>query len=127
MRYLLDTHTVIWVAENSPRLSETAAKTILDTNSNIYVSIVSAWEVAIKCSLGKLKVDGGVSEFFRIIRENGFLILPINAAYVECVQRLPFIHRDPFDRMLVATAATEGMTIVTADKNIFEYGVPCIW
>jgi PIN domain nuclease of toxin-antitoxin system len=127
MRCLLDTHAVIWLAENSSRLSTNAARAILDTENTIYVSVVSAWEVAIKCSIEKLKLDGGVSEFYRMISDNGFALLPIAKQHLECLQSLPFHHRDPFDRLLVATAAAESLIVITSDENITRYGVPVIW
>ena len=127
MRNIIDTHAVIWFAINAPQLSETAKKTILSPSSENFVSIVSAWEVSIKISMGKLNLDGGVSEFFRIIYENGFELLPIKEEYIKEVEILPFLHRDPFDRMLIASAISEGMNLVTADTNIHAYNISCIW
>jgi PIN domain nuclease of toxin-antitoxin system len=127
MKCLLDTHTVIWLAENSPKLSQVAVRTILDPGNKIYVSIASAWEVAIKCSIGKLKLSGGVLEFFQMIDCNGITVTPISSQSLECLQELPLLHRDPFDRLLVATAITECMTIISADTNISLYGASVIW
>ena len=127
MDYLLDTHTVLWLAENASQLSDTAKQAIFDTDKKKYVSIASAWEVAIKCSLGKLEIEGGTNEFFRILDENGFILLPVEREYVECVQSLPFIHRDPFDRMIIASALSERLCLVTADESIHAYNVPYIW
>jgi PIN domain nuclease of toxin-antitoxin system len=127
MNHLLDTHTVLWCAANSTRLSETARKTVLDPDGHCFVSIVSAWEVAVKSSIGKLRLAGGVAEFHRIVDENGFVILPIKRKYLEIVETLPFHHRDPFDRMLVAAAMSEGMRLVTADMNMRLYAVDCVW
>ena len=127
MNYLLDTHTVLWHAENSVKLSENARNALSDTEGHWFVSTASAWEVAIKVSLGKMKFDGGVSEFFRMIEENGFIVLPVRRKHVELVETLPFHHRDPFDRMLVATAIFEKMRIVTADANVRLYAADCIW
>ncbi|MDR1358061.1 MAG: type II toxin-antitoxin system VapC family toxin [Coriobacteriales bacterium] len=126
MRYLLDTHIVLWFAQNSPRLSSNAAQIILDTDNTICVSVVSAWEVAIKCSIEKLRLEGGVSEFFRMVSVNGFTLLPIARQHLEYLQSLPFCHRDPFDRLLVATAVVEGLTVITADEDIARYPVPLI-
>ena len=127
MRYLLDTHVVIWVAINSSALSKAATQTILSPENKLYISIASAWEVAIKVSKGNLRLDGGVSEFFNIIYQNGFELLPISKDQVKCLETLPFIHRDPFDRLLIATALTENLTIITADENIHKYDVQWIW
>jgi PIN domain nuclease of toxin-antitoxin system len=127
MKCLLDTHTIIWLATNSDRLSDSAKRAILDAENECSVSIASAWEVAVKCSLGKLRLEGGVSEFFRIISENGFSLIPIKSEHIECVEALPFHHRDPFDRLLVASAVTEEMSVITADENLPKYGIPVIW
>lgn len=127
MKYLLDTHVVLWLATNSPFLSETAKRAILDNNNEKYVSIVSAWEVAIKLGTQKLQLDGGLAEFFRMIDENGFLLLGIEREYLHDVQSLPFFHKDPFDRLLVATANVEKLTLISIDDNIQKYDVNWIW
>ena len=93
----------------------------------MYVSIASAWEVAIKVSRKKLDFDGGVSEFLRMIRENRFELLPIKQEYMRIVETLPFLHRDPFDRLLISSAIVEGLTIITADEDIHKYDVRWIW
>ncbi|MDR0615359.1 MAG: type II toxin-antitoxin system VapC family toxin, partial [Synergistaceae bacterium] len=100
MNCLLDTHTVLWFAENSPKLSAAAKEAILHRDSLNFVSIVSAWELAIKISLGKMRIYGGVTEFFNIVESNGFLLLPIERKYIQKAETLPFVHRDPFDRIL---------------------------
>ena len=127
MKYLLDTHVVLWMAENSPNLSEKARQAILDVDSEKYVSIVSAWEVAIKLGTQKLRLDGGLTEFFRIVDNNGLIVLGLERQYLHVVQELPCFHRDPFDRMLVATAAAERMTLVSIDENIPKYAVSWLW
>jgi len=127
MDYLLDTHAVLWLAGDAAELSDAARQAIFDPDRKKYVSIASAWEVAIKCSLGKLEIDGGTAEFFRILDENSFILLPIEREHVKCVQALPFVHRDPFDRLLIASAISEGLCLVTADKNIHAYDVPYVW
>ena len=127
MKYLLDTHVVLWAAENSPMLSNKAKTAILDVKTEKYVSIVSAWEVAIKLGSGKLHLEGGLLEFFRIIDDNGFHELSVEREYLELISSLPDHHKDPFDRMLVATVLAEDMTLITADENIHRYGAPCLW
>jgi PIN domain nuclease of toxin-antitoxin system len=123
VNYLLDTHVVLWLAVNSEKLSEAAKAAIFDAASEKYVSIVSAWEVAIKLSVQKLQLEGGAAEFFHIVESNGFWLLPLTQAEIERVETLPWRHRDPFDRLLVATAQTRGMTLITADENIPKYDV----
>ncbi len=127
MKNLLDTHTVLWLAVNSSALSQTAKDAIFDPENESFVSLASAWEIAIKVSTGKLRLSGGVSEFFNIVHENGFELLPIKEEHVRCVETLPFLHRDPFDRILVASALSEEMLLLTADTNIRRYDVASLW
>ena len=127
MRYLLDTHVVLWVAENSPLLSEKAKNAVLDTTAEKYVSIVSAWEVAIKLGTKKLNFIGGLPEFFKIIDENGFTELSVERKYLPNITNLPYIHKDPFDRLIISTALAEDLTIITIDENTQKYEVDWIW
>jgi len=127
MKYLLDTHAFLWYFEDSDKLSETAASIIKDTNVQKYISVASLWEFAIKYSLGKLQFDGGLAHLREIIAKNGFVILPITQAYLAGIIHLPFIHHDPFDRLLVAVAQADEMTLLTADANIQKYGVLSVW
>lgn len=127
MKCLLDTHVVLWVAENSPMLSDIAKAAILDEDNEKYVSLASAWEIAIKLGTSKLRLDGGLPEFFRMIDENGFHTLALKREYLLNVSRLPDHHKDPFDRLLVATAITEGLTLITIDENIHKYSIHYIW
>ena len=127
MKYLLDTHVVLWMAENSPWLSDRAKQGILDNGSEKYVSIVSAWEVAIKLGTQKLRLEGGLTEFFRIVDDNGLIVLGLEREYLHAIQDLPFFHGDPFDRLLVATAVSEKMTLVSIDENIQKYAVSRLW
>jgi PIN domain nuclease of toxin-antitoxin system len=127
MKYLLDTHTVLWVAENSPLLTDLAKAAILDANTQKYVSIVSAWEVAIKLGNHKLHLAGGLQEFFRMIDDNGFFTLPLERKYLQLITDLPNYHKDPFDRLIAATAIIENMTLITIDEKIYQYDVSCLW
>jgi PIN domain nuclease of toxin-antitoxin system len=127
MNYLLDTHAVLWFLSNVEKLSKTALETILEPTSKKYVSIVSAWELAIKISLKKLDFEGGVENFFNVIEENGFELLYVKEEYIKQVETMPFHHRDPFDRILISTAMSENISIITADENIYKYNVNYIW
>jgi PIN domain nuclease of toxin-antitoxin system len=127
MKFLLDTHVVLWCALRPDKLSQTAKEILLDTNTDKYVSIVSAWEFTVKHSLNKLHLDGGVYGFFKILDENGFLLFGMEREYVHQLARLPFIHYDPFDRMLIATAVVEDQCLMTVDENIMKYDVVHIW
>lgn len=121
MKYILDTHIVLWLAENSPKLSDNAKSIILDTTNEKIVSVASCWEVCIKYSLNKLVLAGGTSEFYRIVNSNGFTLLPIEERHMTVVEALPFHHRDPFDRLLVGTAISDNLTLLTDDKQLFAY------
>ena len=127
MKYLLDTHVVLWLAENSPLLSEKVKTVILDESIEKYVSIASIWEVAIKLGNRKLQLDGGLPEFFRMIDDNGFFTLPIERKYLQLISNFPDYHKDPFDRLLMATAMTEDMTLITIDENIQKYDLIWLW
>jgi len=127
MRYLLDTHTAIWFCEGSDKLSKAAKEITYDSNSQLYVSMASLWEFTIKYSMGKLKFDGGLPKLCELLKQADFILLPITQVYLECLNDLQYIHRDPFDRLLVATAKVDEMTILTADENIYRYDVLTIW
>jgi len=126
-RYLLDTHTAIWFFNGDNDLSEKAKKIILDTSNSKYLSIASAWELAIKVGLEKIDFAGKTAGFIRLADANGFTIMPIKVSHLETYESLPFIHRDPFDRLLIATAISEQMTLITADGNIARYDVSKVW
>ena len=128
MNMLLDTHTALWWINEHERLSSKAKKILLSGNHTLNVSIVSAWEIAIKVSIGKMSgLKGGIHTFINTLENMPVRILPIHSRHIEAVETLPFIHRDPFDRLLIATAKAEGMTILTADENIPKYDVPSVW
>jgi PIN domain nuclease of toxin-antitoxin system len=125
--YLLDTHTPIWLFNGDDALSKTAKQLILDVSNSKYLSIASAWELAIKAGLGKIDFAGKSAGFLRLAEANGFIILPIKTSHLTTYESLPFIHRDPFDRLFIASAIAEQMTLITADENIARYDVPHIW
>ena len=125
--YLLDTHTAIWFFNGDKALSETANRIILDLSNTLYLSIVSAWELAIKINAGKLKFAGKAAGFLRLAQINDIIVIPIETKHLAIFEELPSIHRDPFDRLIIATAISEQMTVVTADENIARYNVPRIW
>jgi PIN domain nuclease of toxin-antitoxin system len=129
VRYLLDTHAILWFLEDSEKLSEQAAAVIEsgEAQNSMVISVVSLWEFAIKHSLGKLRFEGGVTNLRAMIDANGWEVLSIAQSHLEGLSDLPFLHRDPFDRLLIATALSEGMTIVTADENIRGYDVRWVW
>jgi len=125
-KYLLDTQVVLWIAENSPKISQ-EARQVLCKDDLKYVSIASAWEVAIKISKNNLDLIGGLAEFYKIIEYNEFQILPVKREYLFTLTDMAFIHKDPFDRLIVATAMVEEMTVITIDENIQKYDVAWVW
>jgi PIN domain nuclease of toxin-antitoxin system len=128
MKYLVDTCTLLWYFQASEKLPENITKIFFDEpNENLYVSIISIYEVAIKYSIGKLDFSGGVKELIRKIQDVGLSIIEIKKEYAEILENLPFIHKEPFDRMIIATAKYENMTILTADTKIHQYDVKTLW
>lgn len=125
MRLLLDTHALLWSLGSPDRLPTRVAKALRDPSNSVYVSAASAWEIAIKAALGKLK--GDVDEIIGAIAEVGFDELPVTLAHARRVRKLPAHHRDPFDRMLVAQALEEGLALVTHDGALDAYRVPIEW
>ncbi|WP_447974920.1 type II toxin-antitoxin system VapC family toxin [Nitrospira sp. Kam-Ns4a] len=128
MRLLLDTHVFLWWVEDAPELSAKARKGLADPAHEIFLSLASCWEMAIKLSLGKLKVAQPLERFIpEQLAANGFRQLNIEFRHVVRVAQLPFHHRDPFDRLLVAQALEEGVTVVSADPVFRMYGVRRLW
>ena len=126
MRYLIDTHVALWVLMGEP-ISDTAKKILDDVTAEVYVSIASAWEIAIKVGAGKLKYAGGVRAFLDDVKMNEFKLLEIKESHIELLEGLEYHHRDPFDRLLIAAVIADGMTMLTADENIHKYNIPFIW
>ena len=127
-RFLLDTHTFLWWASDAPELSTTACNIISETRNECFLSMASCWEMAINSSLGKLRLSKPVDRFVQdLVTENGFRLLAIDLHHTSKVEALPFHHRDPFDRLIIAQAITEGLTIVSADNSFSDYAVKCIW
>ncbi len=123
MNLLLDTHALIWVFSQDPRLSKAATEAIRDGENLVFVSAATAWEITIKQSLGKLRVPGNYQEGLRRYR---FAPLSITTDHALAVELLPPHHKDPFDRMLVAQAQIERLTLVTRDPSMKAYGVPIL-
>jgi PIN domain nuclease of toxin-antitoxin system len=119
---LLDSNVIVWLSNRSPRLSANVLDQI-QTRPDVYVSAISALELSIKQTIGKLTLLGSVSE---MIQKKNMKELPVTVAHGEAVQNLPLHHRDPFDRLLVAQAMVEGLVLVTADQMLLHYGVPIL-
>ena len=128
MSYLLDTHTFLWFINDDPALSQTARDLIEIPEHPIYLSIASVWEMAIKISLGKLEVPTPFTGFIdRQLDENRIALLAIQTDHVGIVATLPFHHRDPFDRLIIAQAQSEEFSIIGKDAAFDHYGVERNW
>jgi PIN domain nuclease of toxin-antitoxin system len=128
VRLLLDTHAFLWWVGADRKLSRRARSTVGSGRNECFVSIASAWEIAIKVGLGSVRVGSSLERFLpEQIAANGFRPLPIDLRHTARVATLPFHHRDPFDRLLVAQALEEELAVVTADPVFTEYGLKRVW
>ena len=121
--YLIDSHVLLWSVENAPKLSKLAGDIINDKNNRIFVSIASLWEIHVKVSIGKLNIK---PDFFEILDAADYRILNIEKTHLTELITLPHIHRDPFDRMIVAQARVEKCKLITADPEIMKYDLKWI-
>ena len=128
MRVLLDTHALLWLITGDKRLSKTSIKIFLNTDNRLYFSIISLWEICIKKSLDKISLK---NNWLDIIQEemktNSIQWLHVAVSHCAKVIELPFYHRDPFDRMLIAQAMTEDLSILSRDNRFSAYDIKCIW
>jgi PIN domain nuclease of toxin-antitoxin system len=131
MKYLIDTHTFLWFNEGSNSLSNTAKQLIIDKNNEIFISIASLWEISIKTSLNKLTIVGDYALIIEDVTENDMEVLSINFVHTVIQNKLPFHHRDPFDRIIVSQAIAENMNLISNDAifdaYLAEYSVKRIW
>ena len=128
MKVLLDTHAFLWLITDEDRLSENARQTFLNTENSLFFSAASLWEICIKKSLGKLSLkDGWFQTIQKEMEINTIQWLPIETTHCAEVTELPFHHRDPFDRMLIAQAIVEDMKLLSRDSRLSDYAVELIW
>ena len=128
MSFLLDTHAFLWFVLNDPQLSPEASSLIKNLDNRILISPASYWEIAIKVSIGKYKIPGSFQDWIECqISENDFEVLPIRISHVAKVATLPFHHRDPFDRLLIAQALTEKIPVISIDRKFDQYAVQRKW
>jgi PIN domain nuclease of toxin-antitoxin system len=128
MNLLLDTHTFLWFVADDQRLSEAARALIEADDSQPFLSIASVWEMAIKVSLGKLKLDEPFEEFIpQQLAMNGIGILNISLEHTAAISTLPFHHRDPFDRLIAVQTRLEKMSLVSADPAFDAYEIQRVW
>lgn len=122
---LLDTHTYLWFIGENSQLPQWVSEKI-QTSENVFVSIASFWEIAIKNAKGLLELPVSVSRMMEDCAALNLTILPINGVHLDKLKNLPYIHKDPFDRILICQALAEGMELVTVDSNIVQYDVKTI-
>ena len=122
-RIILDTSIFLWFLAGDKRLTDQSRELIEDQRNDLCISIASFWEMAIKISLGKLDVSGGYISAKDAADKLGVTALPISFESLQVLEKLPFMHRDPFDRIIIATALAEGCCVVTSDENFSKYDV----
>ena len=126
--FLLDTHTFLWLVTGDKQLSTFARQCFLDINNQFYLSAVTGFEIAVKYSLGKLQLTEPPKKFItHHVQANGLIPLPVTIEHTLYLEDLPFHHRDPFDRLLVAQALAENIPILSADKILSEYPIQRVW
>ncbi len=123
MRYLLDTHTLIWFLIDDPSIPPATKDEIRNINNECFVSIATLWEIGIKHSLKKLQLKTNLKETFDLIQSYPFSILPVSPNHILQLNSLPLHHRDPFDRLLIAKAQTEKLVLISKDKIFSNYDV----
>ena len=127
MEYILDTHTLIWFMNGDTNIPANTVDKIKNKNNDCYISIASLWEIAIKISVGKLTLDRPFNDIIPFLIEYNIEILQINFEHLQKLLTLELIHRDPFDRIIIAQAITQNLTAISRDKNFKFYPVNCIW
>lgn len=124
MKFLVDTHLLLWAAAEPRRLPRTARALFADEASQLIFSAASIWEIAIKSGIGRADFQLDPAVLRRYLLENDYIELPVSSAHAALVHRLPYIHRDPFDRLLIAQAVSEGIPLITSDRILSQYSAP---
>lgn len=122
MNLLLDTHLLLWAAGQPEKLSEQARALLLDPANRLAFSAASLWEISIKSALGRADFRVDARRLWRLLLANGYRELPVSGEHSVAVHELPLLHKDPFDRILIAQARVEGLTLLTADAQVSCYG-----
>lgn len=122
MRLLLDTHVALWAIANDPRLPIEARRLIGDAANEIFVSVASLWEIAIKRAIGRGRMPVSSVDALDLFQRSGYRLLPVEPPHAVAVEQLPPLHGDPFDRMLVAQAQTEPLRLITHNQSVAAYG-----
>ena len=124
--YIIDTHALLWYLRNSSELSE-KARQIIDNEEQIFTSIASLWEIAIKQSIGKLDLEYSISQIKNLCKQKSISVFPIASRHLDELISLPNHHNDPFDRLIICQAKSENLTIITRDTIIPKYPVKTVW
>ncbi|MEA5510619.1 type II toxin-antitoxin system VapC family toxin [Crocosphaera sp. UHCC 0190] len=128
MKLLLDTHTFLWFIDGSSNLSQTARQLIENKDNQRFVSIASLWEIAIKVSIGKLKLGVSLPDLVKQqVYDNDIELLAISPEHLDILRKLDFHHKDPFDRLIISQSIVEKMTIITKDTAFISYSVQILW
>ncbi len=127
MKILIDTHALLWFFSNHDDLSEKARRAIENSSNDVFVSIASFWEISIKLSLSKIALDIPFELLFEEAEKLDISILNVKKEHLICLKELPFIHRDPFDRMIACQSIVEDYTLVSIDKIFDKYKIQRVW
>ena len=127
MKLLIDTHSLIWFLNGDEKLSRKVKMAIENPENEKFISVGSIWEIAIKISLDKFRFSKGFNHFLTLIEENGFAMIPITVEHALILSTLEFIHRDPFDRLLISQCKADNLVLATIDENIKKYQIKTIW
>jgi PIN domain nuclease of toxin-antitoxin system len=127
MKLLIDTHVAIWFITEDKQLPKKVKTLIEDSTNECFVSIASLWEMGIKYSLGKLDLKADLKKIFELIDQSGLTLMPITTTHILTNSVLDFHHRDPFDRLIIAQAKSEGFTLVSKDEMFKDYNINWIW
>jgi len=127
MNYLMDTQTLLWGLEGNPRLSQKAQALMINEENTLWVSMASLWEIAIKVSIKKLELSRSLTEIIGRLPEMDISILTIEASHILAVERLQMLHRDPFNRVIIAQAIVENFEIISSDEAFSLYPVTVHW
>jgi len=125
--YLLDTHTLIWFLEGNNLLPENVRNIIINTENKVLISIATLWEMSIKISIGKLSLSRSLEEIIRKLSDENIAIIPIEPSDVLRVLTMPFHHKDPFDRIIVAQSMAGNITVLSNEQLFDQYGVLRLW
>jgi PIN domain nuclease of toxin-antitoxin system len=124
VRLLIDSHAFLWWSEASPQLGTGAQRAIGDPANEVLISIAAVWELIIKASMGRLTLS---AEIETMVLRQGFMVLPIGFEHLRRVEALAWVHKNPFDRMMIAQALADGLPVATADRRFAAYGVQVVW